>query len=241
VLVDSLLAGSELPPEARLRVLEAAEGNPLFLEQMAAMLAENGTDTSELIVPATIHALLGARLDQLEPEERTVIEQASVIGKVFYWGAVTHLCPEGMRSRAGSHLLTLARKDLIGPEHSDIAAEDAFRFRHILIRDAAYQALPKRARSELHEGFADWLEAKAPEQDEILGYHLEQACRRRRVCSSGRSPCCRATIRLGSSSYRMSASPCTTWVSSRWRCRCSKRRSSPPGPRATAESNGDRS
>ena len=193
VLVGNLLGKAELPATARQQVVRAAEGNPLFVEQMLSMLIDEGLlrrddghwiaagDLSTVSVPPTIQALLAARLDRLQHEERAVIERASVVGKVFYSGAVAELAPEPIRPQVGGHLMTLVRKELIRPDHSDVAGEDAFRFRHMLIRDAAYQSMPKEARADLHERFAAWLErtagARALEFEEILGYHLEQAHR----------------------------------------------------------------
>jgi predicted ATPase len=146
---------------------------------MLAMLTENGSPAADLAIPPTIHALLAARLDRLQPEERAVIERASVIGKEFWRGAVTQLSPDDEREVAGARLMTLARKEFIEPGPSIFPQEDGFRFRHILIRDAAYLGVPKETRAELHEQFAGWLEntagERASELDEILGYHLEQA------------------------------------------------------------------
>ena len=138
-------------------------------------------DLSEVAVPGTINALLSARLDQLELEERAVIQRASVVGKIFWWGAVTELSPEDDRPRVGSHLQTLLRKELVHPDRSGFAGEDAFRFSHILVRDAAYGSMPKRSRADLHQRFAGWLERKAGDRiaefEEIVGYHLEHAYR----------------------------------------------------------------
>jgi class 3 adenylate cyclase/tetratricopeptide (TPR) repeat protein len=194
-LVDNLLGDIELPDAARDRILAAAEGNPLFVEEMLEMLIDDGllrfeegtwraaADLAEVTVPPTIQLLLAARLDRLDAEERAVIERGSVEGKIFHSGAVTSLSPEAMRPRVRSRLLMLARKELIRPDRAEFAGEDAFRFRHLLIRDAAYQAMPKEQRAELHEGFAAWLtEAagdRAAEYEEILGHHLEQAFRYR--------------------------------------------------------------
>ena len=112
-----------------------------------------------------------------------MIQRASIVGKTFWWGAVTELSPESDRPRVGLHLQTLARKELVRPDRSRFAGEDAFRFSHILVRDAAYESTPKRARAELHEDFASWLERKAGDRvvefEEILGYHLEQSFRYR--------------------------------------------------------------
>ena len=174
-LIDVLHGDATLAQQTRRRIAEAAEGNPLFIEQMVALSTEHGD--AELVVPPTIQALLTARLDHLEPEERAVIERASIVGRVFYWGAVVELCAEEERELVGGRLLALVRKGLVAPERSDLPNEDAFRFGHILIRDAAYSALPKETRAELHERLCDWLERKSGELHEIVGYHLEQAYR----------------------------------------------------------------
>ena len=176
-LLDSL--GDGLDPETRKRVVDASEGNPLFLEEMAVLAREGG----DVAVPPTIQALLAARLEQLPGEERAVIERGAVEGKVFHRGAVRELVPEALRARIESQLAALVRKELIRPEPTIVAGEDAFRFRHLLIRDAAYEALAKEARAELHERFAAWLVehgADLVELDEIAGWHLEQAVRYRR-------------------------------------------------------------
>jgi class 3 adenylate cyclase/tetratricopeptide (TPR) repeat protein len=190
-LIRNLVGGVELAPGARARIADAAEGNPLFVEETLRMLVDDGVlvevagtwtasdDLSELTIPPTINALLTARLDRLDDEERSVIERASVIGRVFWWGAVEEMTPEELRPRVGGQLQSLARKELIRPDRSDLREEDAFRFTHSLVADAAYNGIPKSSRAQLHERFASWLEAKrgerAGEYEEIIGYHLEQA------------------------------------------------------------------
>ena len=177
-LIENLLAGSELAPALRMKVANAAEGNPLFVEQMLAMLGEDGTADADVSVPPTIQALLAARLDRLGDHERTVIEGASVIGKEFWAGALAELAPDG--TPIVEALQLLVRKELIRPHRSSVfPSADAFRFRHQLVRDAAYSAMAKELRAELHERFADWLEGERSEFDEIVGYHLEQAFRYR--------------------------------------------------------------
>ena len=194
-LVANLLGATSLDPSDRARIVDAAEGNPLFVEEMLRMLEDDGLlskegdlwqvvgDLSQVAVPATIQALLAARLDRLGPQEQAVLGAASVIGKEFWWGAVSELSPQSLRPDVGSHLQTLVRKGLILPERSSLAGEDAFRFHHILILDASYQGLPKERRAELHERFADWAEERAGdrlvEYEEVVGYHLEQAFRYR--------------------------------------------------------------
>ena len=152
------------------RLVERAEGNPLFLEQLVAIGAEDE------LLPPTIEAVLAARLDQLEPQERAVLEHAAVEGRGFHRGAVAALLGT---DALGAPLTALARRQLIHPDRAEHPGEDAFRFAHALIRDVAYRGLAKRRRAELHEQLASWLQAKPDAEDEILGYHLEQACRYR--------------------------------------------------------------
>jgi predicted ATPase/DNA-binding SARP family transcriptional activator len=174
-LIEQLRGSAPLHEAVRVSVFEAAEGNPLFIEQFLAMLAEQERPVEHLAVPPTIQALLAARLDRLHAGEREVLEQASIVGKEFRPEALARLltAEEGLIAR----LHGLVRRDLLRP------AADGFRFRHQLIRDAAYDSLPKQTRAESHERFADWLEqsadAGARESEEIIGYHLEQAHRLR--------------------------------------------------------------
>jgi class 3 adenylate cyclase/DNA-binding SARP family transcriptional activator/tetratricopeptide (TPR) repeat protein len=172
-LVENLDPGADAE-----RVVDIAEGNPLFLEQIAAARAE-APDGEDLPVPPTIRALLAARLERLGPGERAVLERASVIGKEFYTAALRDLLPSEAASTLPRHLEALVRRRYIRPAPSSLGGEATYQFRHILIRDAAYQSLPKAARADLHERFADWIEGslgdRVEEYEEILGYHLEQA------------------------------------------------------------------
>ena len=180
VLIESLVE-DPLEVDVRARIVEAAGGNPLFLEQMLAMVTEEGTAGGDLAVPPSIQALLAARLDRLQPDERAVLERAAVAGREFSSSAIVDLSTAGTRESVDGVLRTLIRRDLIRPVRSAHAAEDAYRFRHLLIRDAAYESLTKPTRAELHERFADWLERSAGERgtelEEIVGFHLEQAYR----------------------------------------------------------------
>jgi class 3 adenylate cyclase/tetratricopeptide (TPR) repeat protein len=160
--------------ELRERIVQVAEGNPLFLEEMLALLRDSGG--AEVEVPPTIHALLAARLDQLDPDERSVLERGSVEGRTFHRGAVAALADGD--GAIDQRLLGLVRKELVRPDRPQLSGDDAYRFRHLLIRDAAYEALPKATRADLHQRFATWLEEHGRdlvELEEILGYHLEQA------------------------------------------------------------------
>jgi class 3 adenylate cyclase/tetratricopeptide (TPR) repeat protein len=172
-LLESLAAEWPVDATARDEVVRAAEGNPLFLEQMVAMLAEgNAADD----VPPTVQALLAARLDSLAPAERAALERASVVGRDFSRAEVAELSSGDERAALGPTLMSLVRKELVQPAQSPHAGDDGFRFRHALIRDAAYAEIPKRVAAELHERFADWL-GRRDGPPEIAGYHLDQAYR----------------------------------------------------------------
>ncbi len=172
--VDELLP-VEITSEQRAQVIRTSGGNPLFVTEMVAMAGEAG---KEVAVPPTLQALLAARLDQLETSERSLRQRGAVEGEIFHRGAVQALAPE--EGQVTARLASLVRKELIRPDKPRLPNDDAFRFRHVLIRDAAYDGLPKAIRAELHERFAAWLEDRdrnLVERDEILGYHLEQAAR----------------------------------------------------------------
>ncbi len=181
------LAGP-LDPDAADAVGRATGGNPLFLEEMLRMLVEDGvlveregrleplTAVDSLRVPATVQAVLAARLDRLDEDELSVLQRASVIGQVFWWGAVADLSPPEAVGAVAGRLQALVRKGLIKPDVRTFVGEDGFRFGHILIRDAAYDSISKQLRAELHERFAAWAEQReGAELDEIIGHHLEQA------------------------------------------------------------------
>ena len=171
--VDRLVSAS-LPAELRDQIALAAGGNPLFVTEMVAM-AESAD--GEVSVPPNLRALLTARLDQVDAAERRVLERGAVEGEIFHRGAVQALAPE--ETQVTPLLAALVRRELIRPDDALFAGEDGFRFRHLLIRDAAYDAFPKATRAELHQRYANWAEqhAELVELDEILGYHLEQAYR----------------------------------------------------------------
>jgi class 3 adenylate cyclase len=166
------LIGDQVPAELRERIARAAGGNPLFISEMLAM----GADKAEVEVPPTLKALLAARLDQLDEAERKVLERGSVEGEIFHRGAVQALAPE--ETQVTTRLAGLVRRELIRPARAQLVGDDGYRFRHLLIRDAAYDALPKAVRADLHARFAAWLDGRElVERDEIVGYHLEQAAR----------------------------------------------------------------
>ena len=190
-----MLGQAGLSERARAKVVAAAEGNPLFVEQLVSMLIDSGMlrsvdgrweptgDLSGIAIPPTIHALLAARLDQLPEDERAVVDPASVIGLVFVQAAVQAIVDDEVRSEVPVHLMALEQRQLV--RHQAPAEEEAlqYRFAHLMIRDAAYAGLLKRTRAELHERFVAWADEanravdRATEFEEILGYHLEQAHR----------------------------------------------------------------
>lgn len=186
-----LLGNTELDDEVKARIVAAAEGNPLFVEQLLSMMIDDGlilfedggwkpsAEALDLAVPPTIHALLAARLDSLGADERAVIEPAAVIGQVFVRDAVRHLTPKRVQPLLDDRLGVLTEKQLVRPDSS--RQDDAFRFHHILVRDTAYEGILKRARASFHEQFVEWADGVnregATEYEEILGYHLEQAHR----------------------------------------------------------------
>jgi class 3 adenylate cyclase/tetratricopeptide (TPR) repeat protein len=169
------LVGPNVPTDTREHIVRASGGNPLFLTEMTAL---GGGEGGSVEIPATLRALLAARIDQLEESDRRVLERGAVEGELFHRGAVQALDAE--ETEVTPRLASLVRRDLVHPDRPLLPREDAFRFRHLLIRDAAYDALPKATRADLHRRFAGWLEQHGQdlvELDEILGYHLEQAAR----------------------------------------------------------------
>jgi DNA-binding SARP family transcriptional activator len=156
-------ASGALAPGAAERIVETAEGNPLFLEQLVAVGAAPGE------LPTSIQAVLAARIARLDPGARAVLEDASVQGRSFY--ADAELVPEATAAR----LVALAQRQLVRPERSELPGHDAFRFGHALIREAAYRNLPRRRRAELHEAAARWLDDRPGTHDETVGHHLAEA------------------------------------------------------------------
>ena len=173
-LLDALAAEAGIPERARAQVAEAAEGNPLFLEQLVAMLSEEPSADGELRVPPTIDALLAERLERLDGRERDVLERAAVLGREFRIDTLSPLLSEASVAGTAQVLEGLVRKQFLRLQRT--SEGDAFRFRHALIQNAAYRSLPKELRADLHERVAAALDAAGErEVDELVGYHLEQA------------------------------------------------------------------
>src|SRR4051812_11508074 len=221
-LIGNVLGHGEVTDDLAARVAQTAEGNPLFVEGMVRMLLDQGllerrdgswqmtTSLDELQVPATIEALLAARLDRLAHDEQNVVEGASVVGQEFWIGAVEDILVEPTGGSVNGHVQTLVRKQLVVDGGTEFVGERSFRFGHILVRDVAYSRLLKEARSNLHQRFATWLAdkvgARVAEFEEIIGYHLEQAFSYRRALGpldeQGRVLGALAASRLGAAGAR---------------------------------------
>ncbi len=180
LLVEKLvaqLAGSsgEVLPALPKELLERAEGNPLFVEETIRMLVEGGSNGGSDRVPDTLQALIAARIDHLPPAGKTLLQRASVVGRVFWKGAIEHLSPDLEDTDALLDDLLL-REFLLREPRSSISGETAYRFKHLLIREVAYAGLAKHARAQHHARFAEWLaERTGDELVEIRAYHLDQA------------------------------------------------------------------
>lgn len=220
-LVDGLLGGATLPVDVRARIVSAAGGNPLFTEEIVRMLVDDGHLVREegawtvvegldaIRIPPTVSALLGSRLDRLAATERAVLEAASIEGQSFSSGALEALLPDAARELPGI-VAELVRQELVVPEDRSGPGGAGHRFRHLLIRDAAYDAIPKASRARLHLAYADWLEATAgdaiAEHREVVGTHLTQAHRYRAELGQPDDPAlrlraARALAEAGSRAY----------------------------------------
>jgi class 3 adenylate cyclase/tetratricopeptide (TPR) repeat protein len=181
LLVEKLVgqlagASGEIPPSLPKEVLERTEGNPLFVEEMIRMLVESDArDEAADGVPDSLQALIAARIDHLPSAEKTLLQRASVVGRVFWKAAIEHVSPDlGDVESLLDDLL--AREFLLREPRSSITGEKAYRFKHQLIREVAYTSLAKLARAHHHARFAEWLgERPGEELLEIRAYHLDRA------------------------------------------------------------------
>jgi tetratricopeptide (TPR) repeat protein len=178
-LLAYLPGSGSVSESAKNAVIQSAEGNALFAEQMLAMLQEDPSVAELSGTNLTIEAILAARLDRLGPGERVVLQTASIVGKEFSTRPLNELLPKEARPTVERHLKTLTQKEFLRLDREAESGE--LRFRHALVWDSTYRAIPKTRRAELHERFGDWLERTAAdrliEHEELIGYHLEQAYR----------------------------------------------------------------
>jgi hypothetical protein len=188
-LAEGLL-GRGLDPQLLARITAAAEGIPLYVEELVASLADQGRleldgagqwrangDLGDITVPPTVQALLAARLDRLPSDQRDVVDAAAVIGQTFYPDAVTSWTG-GDVGQTTIAITALVRADLVRPVETDVSGHDAYAFAHLLIRDAAYDAMPKARRADAHLAFAGWLEGTSASRvsPELVASHLERCC-----------------------------------------------------------------
>jgi class 3 adenylate cyclase/tetratricopeptide (TPR) repeat protein len=177
-MAEQLLGGGRVDPATVERIVTASDGNPLFVEQMAAMLDED-VPGAEFDVPPTILALLAARLDRLAQPERAVLEPAAVAGLTFPRAAVAELVTDEDRPHVPERLAAVERRRFIHAHSAVMGDPNSYQFEHILVRDAVYRRLLKRTRAQMHERFVAWADRvngeRAPEYAEITAYHLEQA------------------------------------------------------------------
>jgi class 3 adenylate cyclase/tetratricopeptide (TPR) repeat protein len=175
-LVDALGRGDNatFSTEQRAAVLETTEGNPLFIEETVRMLLE--ADGRETGIPHTVQAMIAARIDRLPRAEKAVLRRAAVAGRTFWSGAVDVLT-DGSDDLGGCLEDLVQRDFLVREQRSTIRGEEAYRFKHVLIRDVAYVGLSKSTRALFHRQMADWLATRtvADELVEIRAYHLDEA------------------------------------------------------------------
>jgi tetratricopeptide (TPR) repeat protein len=186
-LLSALFGQAVLPAETQAALLEHAGGNPLYAEEFVRMLTDRGVLTpqgrlvrnGEIPVPETVQALIAARLDTLTPERKSLLHDAAVVGKVFWAGALASI--GGVEERAVKEgLHELARKELVRPARTaSVQGEDEFSFWHLLVRDVAYQQIPRAVRAKKHRAAAEWIERTAEDRvgdhAEILVHHYGQA------------------------------------------------------------------
>ena len=179
-LMDRLAPDEVIDDGARQRITAPRRATRSMSRRCSRWCASTAA-TRQIVVPPTIHALLQARIDALDGDVRTVMERGSVEGEVFHRGAVAALAPLCSLQMSKRISSALVRKELIRLDSTVVAERRGLPLSPLLIRDAAYESLPKATRAELHEQFANWLDGQELiERDEILGYHLEQAHRYRR-------------------------------------------------------------
>ena len=187
-LLSGLLERSVMPAETQASLLARAGGNPLYAEQFARLHAE--TDGEDLPLPENVQGIIAARLDGLPAEEKQLLQDAAVLGKVFWLGAV---CAVGglERHEAEERLHALERKEFVRRERrSSVGGEDEHAFRHVLVRDVAYNQVPRAARAERHERAAAWIDALGRSEDhaEMLAHHCLEALRLRRAAAQEEPP-----------------------------------------------------
>jgi DNA-binding SARP family transcriptional activator/class 3 adenylate cyclase len=182
-LLSALLDGFGLPHGARAELLARSGGNPLYIEEYVRMLRDRGVpvdgpgEDGALPMPDSIQRLIAARLDDLPTEDKEVLADAAVIGEVGWVGGLAAVSERG-REEVTSALLRLERRELLRrTPHSSVAGEVEYAFRHVLVRDVAYEQLPRAERAQRHRRAAGWLATLPADQAEPLAHHALQAVR----------------------------------------------------------------
>jgi tetratricopeptide (TPR) repeat protein len=186
-LVSALMERAVMPAETQQLLLERAGGNPLYAEEFVRMLRDSDlldqhgalSGGAEVPFPESIHALIAARLDTLSPERKALLQDAAVLGKMFWAGAVSTMEDRDPREVERA-LHELSRKELVRPaRQSSMEGEAEYSFWHLLVRDVAYRQIPRARRAAKHLAAAEWLEAKAgarvEDLAEVLAYHTGEA------------------------------------------------------------------
>ena len=178
-LIGSLLEQAVLPATTQQQLLERAGGNPLYAEEFVRLLTDRGIDAESVEVPESVQALIAARLDTLTPDRKSLLQDAAVMGKVFWAGAVAAMGQRDVRE-VEQALHELAHKELVRPSRTtSMEAEAEYGFWHGLVRDVCYGQIPRAARAARHEAAAVWLEQKAGERVEdladVLAHHYLSA------------------------------------------------------------------
>jgi class 3 adenylate cyclase len=179
LLLTELLEQAVLPPDLTSALLARAGGNPLYAEEFVRMIAEREADAAsdDPPVPASVQGIIAARLDTLDPEEKAVLQDAAVVGRVFWLGAISSL--SGLaRWRLDELFRSLERKQFVRRQRpSTVERESEYAFRHLLLRDVAYGRIPRSSRAEKHRQAAEWVESLGRQEDhaETCAYHYRQA------------------------------------------------------------------
>ena len=196
-LLHALLDQSVLPAETQALLLERCGGNPLYAEQFARMLADSADD---LGVPETVQAVISARLDALGSERKSVLQDAAVIGKVFWAEGVAAVSGRD-ESAVLAALVDLAHRDLVRPARaSSLEGRREFAFTHLLVRDVAYGQIPRGERARKHRLVAEWLEATVGERvadhAELLAYHYAEALELAKAAGGETEPLRASALRM---------------------------------------------
>lgn len=178
-LLSAVLPERLINAEIRGKLLERCGGNPLYATEFARLVSDSGTQILADHLPESVQALIAARLDLLDPEDKRLLQAAAVVGKVFWAGAVEFLreeSPDMIQRR----LNQLVRRELVRPvRRSSMQGHQEFAFLHSLVRDVSYQQIPRAERARLHENTARWVEAvsggRVSDSAELLAHHYATA------------------------------------------------------------------